>query len=220
MYYNSRQGWQEAIRHWIVQRTGFAPYQCTMKISRQLALNNVYSEIERASNSGEQSVLLHTLLMWVSEQGNREHAYPTISKRLSPKAFTALRDALINRDHQAAYQYLEETYECKRPVDQIDLLKSAELAIISSLLTDIPGLFHAWSRKWPSSEQMPPRLEAVFHNNRKDPYKKLRWTISNRQGCAEELKPAAFFIRRECIPSLVKLMSMKSWIAYGKPLAP
>ena len=112
--------------------------------------------------------------MWVSEQGNREHAYPTISKRLSPEAFTTVRDALINRDHKAAYQYLEETYECKRPMDRIDLSKSTELTIIPSLLADIPDPFHAWSREQLPSEQMPPRLKAVFQNDRKDPYQKLR----------------------------------------------
>ena len=85
---------------------GLTPYQCTMKrISRELAPDAVYSEIKCTSNPDEQNVLLHTLLMWVSEQGNREHAHPTISKRLSPETFTAVRDALINRDHQAAYQY-------------------------------------------------------------------------------------------------------------------
>ena len=140
--------------------------------------------------------------MWVSEQGNREHTYPTIRKRLSPEAFMAVRDALINRDHQAAYQYLEETYECKRPVDQIDLSKSAELTIISSLLADIPGPFHAWSREWQPSKQMSPRLEAVFHNDRKDPSWKLRWTIPDRQRCAEEPRPATSFVRRECMPAI------------------
>ena len=128
--------------------------------------------------------------MWVSEEGNREHAYPTISKRLSPEAFTTVRDALRNRDHQATYQYLEETYECKRPMDWIDLSKSTELTIISSLLADIPGPFHAWSKEQPPSEQMPPRLEAVFQNDRKDLYQKLRWTMPNRKGCAEGLRPA------------------------------
>ena len=152
------------------------------------------------SNPNEQSVLLHALLMWVSEQGNREHAYPTISRRLGPEAFITVRNALINRDHEATYQYLKETCECKRPMDQIDLSKSAELTIISYLLADIPGPFHAWSREWLPSEQMPPRLEAVFHNDRKDPYQKLRWTIPDRQGCGEELRPAASFMRRERMP--------------------
>ena len=73
---------------------------------------------------------------------------------------------------------------------------------ISSLLADIPGPFHAWSREWLPSKQMPPRLEAVFHNDRKDPYQKLRWTIPNRQGCAEELRPAASFMRKECMRAI------------------
>ena len=97
-------------------------------------------------------------------------------------------NALINRDHKAAYQYLEETYEYKRPMDRIDLSKKAEITIISSLLTDIPGPFHAWSRECAPSEHMLPRLEAVFHNDRKDPYQKLRWTIPDRQGCAKEFE--------------------------------
>ena len=100
------------------------------------------------------------------------------------------------------YQYLKETYECNRPVDRIDLSKKAEIAIISSLLPGIPGPFHAWSRERLPSEQMPPRLEAVFHNDRKDPYWKLRWTIPDRQGCAEELRPATSFMRRECMPAI------------------
>ena len=112
-----------------------------------------------------------------------------------------MRNALINRDHEAAYQYLKETYECKRPMDRIDLSKKAEITITSSLLIGIPGPFHAWSRECLPSEQMPPRLEAVFHNDRKDLYQKLRWTIPDRQGCAEELTPAASFMRRECMPA-------------------
>ena len=152
------------------------------------------------SNPDKENILWHAPPTWVAEQGNREHAYPTIGKRLSPEAFTAVRNTLISRDHEAAYQYLKETYECKRPVDRIDLSKKAEIAIIYSLLTGIPGPFHTWSRGHLPSEQMPPRLEAVFHNNRKDPYQKLRWTRPDRQGCAEELIPAASFMRRECIP--------------------
>ena len=186
------------------------------RVSRKLALDAVYSEMEQTSNPDEQNILLHTLLTWVDEECNREHAYPTIGKRFTPKAFTAVRNALINRDHEAAYQYLEETYECKRPMDRIDLSKKAEITIIFSHLPGIPGPFHAWSREHPPSEQMPPKLEVVFHNDRKDPYWKLRWTIPDRQGCAEELKPAASFMRRECMPaifwpvnpSLTRLMSM------------
>ena len=154
------------------------------------------------SNPDEQNILLHAHLTWVAEQGNREHAYPTIGKRLTLKAFTAVRNALINRDHEAAYQYLEETYECKRPADRIDLSKKTEITIISSLLPGIPSPFHAWSREHLPSEQMPPRLEAVFHNDRKDPHWKLRWTIPNRQGCAEELRLVISFMRRECMPTI------------------
>ena len=87
-------------------------------------------------------------------------------------------------------------------MDRIDLSKKAGIAIISSLLPSIPGPFHAWSREHLPSEQIPPRLEAVFHNNRKDPYQKLRWTIPDRQGCAEELRLATSFMRRECMPAI------------------
>ena len=91
--------------------------------------------------------------------------------------------------------WMQEACGLDRPV------KKAELTIIS-LLTDIPGPFHAWSREQPPSEQRPPRLEAVFHNNRKDAYWKLRWTIPDRQGCAEELRPVTSFLRRECMPAI------------------
>ena len=46
-YYNSRQGCQEAARFLIIQQMGCTSYQCMMKrVSRELALNAVYSEIE------------------------------------------------------------------------------------------------------------------------------------------------------------------------------
>ena len=46
-YYNSRQGRQEAARFLIVQQMGCTPYQCMMKkVSRELELDAVYSEIE------------------------------------------------------------------------------------------------------------------------------------------------------------------------------
>ena len=31
---------------------------------------------------------------------------------------------------------------------------------------------------------------------------KLRWTIPDRQGCAEELSPDTSFMRRECMPAI------------------
>ena len=49
---------------------------------------------------------------------------------------------------------------------------------------------------------MPPRLGAVFQNSRKDPYQKLRWTIPDRQGCVEELRPSASFMRKEGMPAI------------------
>ena len=54
----------------------------------------------------------------------------------------------------------------------------------------------------PPSKQMPPRLEAVFHNDRKDLYQRLRWIIPDRQACAEELRSATSFMRRECMPAI------------------